>query len=85
MCEEPVVANSKPIFRNVTQMCLGVKLDENLNWDSHVEMICKKASAAIGAMKRIKPFVPMHTLQSIYKSLVQPNFDYCSPQLGHLW
>ncbi len=42
-------------------------------------MICKKASAAIGAMKRIKPFVPMHTLESIYKSLVQPYFDYCSP------
>ncbi len=60
-------------------MCLGVKLDENLNWDSHIEMICKKASAAISAMKRIKPFVPMHTLGSIYKSLVQPYFDYCSP------
>ena len=79
MCEEPVVANAKPISRIATQMRLGVKLDENLNWDSHIEMICKKASAAIGAMKRIKPFVPMHTLESIYKSLVQPYFDYCSP------
>ena len=79
MCEEPVVANAKPISRTATQMCLGVTLDENLNWDSHIEMICKKASAAIGAMKRIKPFVPMHTLESIYKSLVQPYFDYCSP------
>ncbi len=79
MCEEPVVANAKPISRTATQMCLGVKLDENLNWDSHIEMICKKASAAIGAMKCIKPFVPMHTLESIYKSLVQPYFDYCSP------
>ena len=79
MCEEPVVANAKPISRIATQMCLGVKLDENLNWDSHIGMICKKASAAIGAMKRIKPFVPMHTLESIYKSLVQPYFDYCSP------
>jgi hypothetical protein len=48
-------------------------------------MICKKASAAIGAMKRIKPFVPMHTLESIYKRLVQPYTDYCSPSLGHLW
>jgi hypothetical protein len=55
-------------------------------WDSHIEMICKEASAAIGAVKRIKPFVPMHTLDSIYKSLVQHYFDYCSPPpLGHLW
>ena len=79
ICEEPVVANGKPIPRINTQVCLGVNLDENLSWASHIEMICKKASSGIGAIKRIKPFVPMHTLQSIYKSLVQPYFDYCSP------
>jgi hypothetical protein len=43
------------------------------------DLACKKASAAIDAMKRIKPFVPMHTLEFIYKSLVQPYFDYYSP------
>ena len=52
-----------------TQVCLGVNLDENLSWASHIEMICKKASSGIGAIKRIKPFVPMHTLESIYKIL----------------
>ena len=79
ICEEPVVANGKPISRINTQVCLGVKLDENLSWASHIDMICKKASSGIGAIKRIKPFVPVHTLESIYKSLVQPYFDYCSP------
>ena len=39
-------------------------------------MICKRASAGIG---RIKPFVPLDTLEKLYKSLVQPNFEYCSP------
>jgi DNA-directed RNA polymerase subunit N (RpoN/RPB10) len=32
-------------------------------------------------MKRIKPFIPPATLQTIYKALIQPYFDYCS----HLW
>jgi hypothetical protein len=73
------VANAEPILRTVSQMCIRVKLDENPNWDSHIEMICKKASAAIGAMKRLKSSVPMHSLESIYKSIVQPYFDYCSP------
>ena len=73
------MANGKPIPRINTQVCLGVNLDENLSWASHIKMICKKASLGIGAIKRIKPFVPMHTLESIYKSLVQPYFDYCSP------
>ena len=72
ICEEPVVANGKPTSRTDTQVCLGVKLDENHSWASHIDMICKKASSGISAIKRIKPFVPVH------KSLVQPYFDYCS-------
>ena len=79
ICEEPVVANGKLVSPTDTEVCLGVKLDENLSLASHIDMICKKASSGIGAIKRIKPFVPAHTLESIYKSLVQPYFDYCSP------
>ena len=52
-----------------------IKPDKNLNWDSHIEMTCKKARADIGAI----------LFYSIYKSLVQPFFDYCSPCMGHLW
>ena len=59
------------------QVCLRVKLDENLSWASHIDMIYKMASSGIGAIKRINPFVPVHTLESIYKSLVQPYFEYC--------
>ena len=56
-------------------------MDEKLSWDSHIDMICKKASAGIGAMRRIKPFVPadIDTLEKVYKSLVQPYCEYCSP------
>ena len=42
-------------------------------------MICKKASVGIGEMRRIKPFVPVDTLEKVYKSLVQPYFEYYSP------
>ena len=41
-------------------------------------MICKKASAGIGAMRHIKPFAPVDTLEKVCKSLVQPYFEYCS-------
>ena len=61
-------------------MFIGVDLDEKLSWEKHIEKICGKVSAGIGAMRRIKPFVPPVTLQqTIYKTLVQPYFDYCSP------
>ena len=39
------------LSRTDTHKCLGVRIDEKLN---HIDMICKKASAGIGAM-----FVPL--------------------------
>ena len=51
-------------------------------WNEHIEMIYKKVAAGIGMMKRIKPFVPANTLQTIYCALIQPYFDYCSPLWG---
>ena len=41
--------------------------------------MCKKASAGIGAIQRIKLFVPPSSLENVYKYLVQPYFDYCAP------
>ena len=78
--EHPVVVNSIPLSQANTHKCLGVQIDEKLCWDSHIDMICtKKSSAGIGAMRPIKPFVPVDTLEKVYyNSLVQPYWK-CSP------
>ena len=57
---------------------LGKELDEALGWQSHVDTICKKVSAGIGALKRIRSLVPRQTLLKMYDALVAPYFDYCS-------
>ena len=57
---------------------LGVFLDCNLSRNIHVDKLCKKIASDIRALKRIRLFVPYYTLLSIYKSLLQPHFDYCS-------
>ena len=46
-------------------------------------MICKKAHAGMGAMRRIKPYA-RDTLEKVYtcKSLVQPYFEYIVPLFG---
>jgi len=74
-----IAINNKPVTRTVEQKCLGVLIDEKLNWEKHIEMICKKASMGISAMRRIKPYVSRNTLDAAYKALVQPHFEYCSP------
>ena len=58
---------------------LGIYIDENLTWHSHIDKLCKKIASAIGVIKRVKPFVPQSTLLNImYNSLVQSHFHYCS-------
>ena len=55
---------------------LGVYNDENLTWNVHIENLSKKIASCIGALKRIRPFVPHKTLLFLYNSLVKPHFDY---------
>ena len=62
---------------------LGIYIDENLTWHFHIDKLCKKIASAIGAIKRVKPFVPQSTLLNIYNSLVQSHFDYCSLVWGN--
>lgn len=52
------MVNNKPVSRSSTHKCLGVHSDET---ERHIDtmMICKKAGAGIGAMRRIKNFVPV--------------------------
>ena len=57
---------------------LGVQIDENLSWNEHINKVSKKIASGIEALKRIRPFVPTTTLQFIFNSLIQPNFNYCS-------
>ena len=38
-----------------------------------------KSQCRIGAIRRIRPFVPPATLKLIYNAIVQSYFDYCSP------
>ena len=53
-------------------------IDENLSWKAHIHEISKKVSSGIGALKRVRPFVSMHSAIKIYKGLIEPHFDYCS-------
>lgn len=36
----------------------------------------EKTSAGIGAIRRLKTFLPPTSFEKIYKALVQPYFDY---------
>jgi hypothetical protein len=69
--------NGHPV-RQVSQTeSLGMKLDENLSWNAHINDLIKKIAFGIGALKRVRSFTPATTLKLVYNALVQPHFSYC--------
>ena len=71
--------DGKSIKRFEEAKSLGLFIDEHLSWTKHIEEISKKISSAIGALKRIRPFISESTALQIYQALILPHFDYCSP------
>ena len=66
-----------PINQSNQSKSLGLIIDENLSWKAHIDFM-KSLKKRIGALKRVRTFVSMHTAIKIYKGLIEPHFDYCS-------
>ena len=58
-CEEiDISIDDRTIKRVDHTNSMGLTIDAQLSWSKHVDEICKKASSAIGALKRVRPFIP---------------------------
>ena len=66
---------------NVTKF-LGVYLDCNLNFVHHIDYIAKKISKTVGVITKLKHFLPISTLLTIYKSLLLPHINYAITSWG---
>ena len=54
---KPILINNQPIPRADSYSCLGVNMEERHSWEKHIDNICSKVGAGIGAMRRIKPYI----------------------------
>ena len=66
-----------PIEHVSSVKSLRIFIDENLRWQTHIDKLSKRIASGIGAIKRIRPFVPPSPLHYIYNALIQSHFDYC--------
>ena len=56
---------------------LGVSIDKNLSWKTHIDEISKKISAGLSVLRRVSRTIPFTARETIYKALIVPCFD-CS-------
>ena len=56
---------------------LGVKIDNNLNFNEHVSKLCKKGSQKLHALARISKHLSKDKLKLIMKTFILSQFNYC--------
>jgi len=55
---------------------LGLTINENMSWSSHVHKISSKISRTLGIMGRLKRFLPLNILRTLYTSLILPHLNF---------
>ena len=60
---------------------LGVQIDAQLTWKTHIEYTCKKLSKYVGILCKARKKLYKSTLISLYYSFSYPYFIYCD----HVW
>ena len=57
---------------------LGVEIDNKLNFEQHINRICKSAANQLNALNRLKRFLGFQKRKAIVNSFVLSNFNYCT-------
>ena len=64
-------------FERVTSILyLGIYLDEDLSWRTHIDNTANKISKANGILRRLKFTVPLHIMKTLYYTLINPYLNY---------
>ena len=56
---------------------VGLEIDPPLNWKEQITTIISKISRGIGILKYPKRYFPLHTIQRMHNSIVDPHLRCC--------
>ena len=73
----PIHFNGNPVLRIEEQKHLGLILTPTLYFRKHIFQKIQKAKKHIGIIKNLSNYLPLKTLNQMYKTFVRPHLDYC--------
>ena len=65
------------IWESREEKLLGVKIDNELRFNSHVLTICKEANRKLSALGRISNLIPFEQRRVLFKAFIESRFEYC--------
>ena len=72
-----LIFNGTTVTKVNDQKHLGLILDSSLSFEKHLNENIIKAKKHIGIIKHLSNFLPLKTLDQMYKALVRSHLDYC--------
>ena len=65
------------IWESSEEKLLGVTIDKNLKFNSHLTELCKKVGHKVTALARIAKLLPFHKRRILLKTFTESQFSYC--------
>ena len=78
-----LVIDDKPVEQVKPIRYLGIEIDENLKWNSHIAQLSKSLSYKIFSLGKLRHILNKTLLNILYKSIIQPCFDYAISVWGN--
>ena len=74
-----ITLTGKNIEQVANHKILGVNLDQDLTFETHVEELCKKLSKRLGLLRRISSYLKQKQKAYYYEAVIKPLLLYGSP------
>ena len=72
-----VKVGNEMIWESQAEKVLGMLVDKNLNFNSHLKTLCKKVNQKVSALARIASILPFQKRRIILKTFIESQFSYC--------
>ena len=56
---------------------LGIEVEDKLNFNNHINTICRSAANQLNALMRLRRFLGLEDRKALIQSFVLSNFNYC--------
>ena len=78
-----VYINNVKVPNSVCEKLLGVLIQNNFDWTSHVKKVTSTVKSNLYLLKRIRPFLTQNARKIFCNSYVHPHLDYLCTVWGN--
>ena len=83
-CDNKVVTNGTCSYLHM-EKDLGVNVDDELNFEEHVQIQTMKANKLLAMIRRSFSYIDEVSLPLLYKAIVRPHLEYCNTVWDPRW